>query len=197
LIIHGTEDVAFPPAHARALADEIPGARLIMIERLGHVTAPASFPTIVPASCHTSGRRPARVLRGRGSVGHACSIAHRISRHRRRGRRLRRTRGPAPDIDQERRRQTIGVWTGEPTTTLGIRCRLGIGSLWFLSLAPVIATIRTETTSQQLCRTYGHRESGVSADDLTTVLKLHLGSVSFVPWLGPRSRKPLTTYRRG
>jgi hypothetical protein len=33
----------------RALADEIPGARLIMIERLGHVTAPASFPTIVPA----------------------------------------------------------------------------------------------------------------------------------------------------
>jgi pimeloyl-ACP methyl ester carboxylesterase len=29
-IIHGTEDVAFPPAHAHALADEIPGARLIM-----------------------------------------------------------------------------------------------------------------------------------------------------------------------
>lgn len=49
LIIHGTEDAAFPPAHAYALADEIPGAKLIMIEQLGHVTAPASFPIIAPA----------------------------------------------------------------------------------------------------------------------------------------------------
>jgi pimeloyl-ACP methyl ester carboxylesterase len=49
LIIHGTEDAAFPPAHAYALADEIPGAQLIMIDGLGHVTAPASFPIIAPA----------------------------------------------------------------------------------------------------------------------------------------------------
>jgi pimeloyl-ACP methyl ester carboxylesterase len=48
LIIHGTEDAAFPEAHAYALAHEIAGARLVMIEQLGHVTAPASFPTIVP-----------------------------------------------------------------------------------------------------------------------------------------------------
>jgi pimeloyl-ACP methyl ester carboxylesterase len=47
LIIHGTEDAAFPEAHAYALAHEIAGARLVMIEQLGHVTAPASFPTIV------------------------------------------------------------------------------------------------------------------------------------------------------
>ena len=38
-----------PPAHAYALADEIPGAQLIMIDRLGHVTAPACFPIIAPA----------------------------------------------------------------------------------------------------------------------------------------------------
>jgi hypothetical protein len=36
------------PAHAVALADEIPG-ELVMIDQLGHVTAPASFPTILPA----------------------------------------------------------------------------------------------------------------------------------------------------
>ena len=48
LIIHGTEDAVLPPAHAEALADEIPGARLVMIEQLGHVTAPVFFETIVP-----------------------------------------------------------------------------------------------------------------------------------------------------
>ena len=49
LIIHGTEDAAFPPAHAVALADEIPGAQLVMIDQMGHVNALASFPTMLPA----------------------------------------------------------------------------------------------------------------------------------------------------
>jgi pimeloyl-ACP methyl ester carboxylesterase len=48
-MIHGTEDAAFTPAHAHAFADEIPGAQLVMIDRLGHVSAPSSFPTILPA----------------------------------------------------------------------------------------------------------------------------------------------------
>jgi hypothetical protein len=38
LIIHGTEDAALPPAHAHALADEIPDAQLGMID--SWVTSP-------------------------------------------------------------------------------------------------------------------------------------------------------------
>ncbi|WP_327724092.1 alpha/beta hydrolase [Streptomyces europaeiscabiei] len=36
LVLHGTEDPMFPPAHAEATAAAIPGARLVMIEGLGH-----------------------------------------------------------------------------------------------------------------------------------------------------------------
>jgi pimeloyl-ACP methyl ester carboxylesterase len=36
LVIHGTEDPLFPYAHAVALANEIPGAELLALERTGH-----------------------------------------------------------------------------------------------------------------------------------------------------------------
>nr|WP_062340338.1 alpha/beta fold hydrolase [Herbidospora sakaeratensis] len=36
LVVHGTEDPMFPPAHAEATASAIAGARLVMIEGLGH-----------------------------------------------------------------------------------------------------------------------------------------------------------------
>jgi len=36
LVIHGTEDLLFPYAHALALAREIPGAELLALERTGH-----------------------------------------------------------------------------------------------------------------------------------------------------------------
>jgi pimeloyl-ACP methyl ester carboxylesterase len=36
LVIHGTADPLFPPAHGQALAEEIPGANLLMLERAGH-----------------------------------------------------------------------------------------------------------------------------------------------------------------
>lgn len=36
LIIHGTDDPVFPPAHGAAAAEAIPGARLLMLEGLGH-----------------------------------------------------------------------------------------------------------------------------------------------------------------
>ncbi|WP_215455621.1 alpha/beta fold hydrolase [Streptomyces sp. ATCC 21386] len=36
LVLHGTEDPMFPPAHAEATAAAVPGARLVMIEGLGH-----------------------------------------------------------------------------------------------------------------------------------------------------------------
>ena len=36
LVIHGTADPMFPLAHGRALAEEIPGARLLTLEAAGH-----------------------------------------------------------------------------------------------------------------------------------------------------------------
>ncbi|MBZ3900927.1 alpha/beta hydrolase [Streptomyces scabiei] len=42
LVLHGTEDPMFPPAHAEATAAAIPGARLVMIEGLGH-TLPSAL----------------------------------------------------------------------------------------------------------------------------------------------------------
>ncbi|MBB5747866.1 alpha/beta fold hydrolase [Micrococcus sp. TA1] len=36
LVIHGGADPLFPPAHGRALAEEIPGARLLLLEAAGH-----------------------------------------------------------------------------------------------------------------------------------------------------------------
>ncbi|MEW2610624.1 alpha/beta hydrolase [Streptomyces sp. NPDC047880] len=36
LVLHGTEDPMFPPAHAEATAEAIPGARLVLIEGMGH-----------------------------------------------------------------------------------------------------------------------------------------------------------------
>ncbi|GGY27163.1 alpha/beta fold hydrolase [Streptomyces djakartensis] len=42
LVLHGTEDPMFPPAHAEATATAVPGARLVMIEGMGH-TLPAAL----------------------------------------------------------------------------------------------------------------------------------------------------------
>ena len=36
LVLHGTEDPLFPPAHAEAMAREVPGARLVLLEGAGH-----------------------------------------------------------------------------------------------------------------------------------------------------------------
>jgi pimeloyl-ACP methyl ester carboxylesterase len=40
LVAHGTEDPVFPPAHGRALAEAIPGARLVELEGVGHELPP-------------------------------------------------------------------------------------------------------------------------------------------------------------
>ena len=40
LVVHGTEDPLFPPQHGRALADAIPGARLVELEGVGHELPP-------------------------------------------------------------------------------------------------------------------------------------------------------------
>lgn len=41
LVLHGAEDPMFPPAHAEATAAAIPGARLVMVEGMGHTLPPA------------------------------------------------------------------------------------------------------------------------------------------------------------
>jgi pimeloyl-ACP methyl ester carboxylesterase len=40
LVLHGTADPMFPPAHGKALADAIPGARLVELDDVGHQLPP-------------------------------------------------------------------------------------------------------------------------------------------------------------
>jgi pimeloyl-ACP methyl ester carboxylesterase len=58
LVIHGAEDPLFAYEHALALANEILGAELLRLERVGHeYFPPASWDVVVPAILrHTSGR---------------------------------------------------------------------------------------------------------------------------------------------
>jgi pimeloyl-ACP methyl ester carboxylesterase len=57
LVIHGTADPMFPLEHGRALAEEIPGARLLPLEGAGHGVERADWETIAGAIlAHTGGR---------------------------------------------------------------------------------------------------------------------------------------------
>jgi pimeloyl-ACP methyl ester carboxylesterase len=49
LVIHGTGDPMFPLAHGRALAEEIPGARLLTLEGAGHGVDRADWKPIAHA----------------------------------------------------------------------------------------------------------------------------------------------------
>jgi pimeloyl-ACP methyl ester carboxylesterase len=49
LVIHGTADPMFPLEHGQALADEIPGARLLLLEGAGHGVERADWDTIARA----------------------------------------------------------------------------------------------------------------------------------------------------
>ncbi len=56
LVIHGTADPMFPLGHGRALAEEIPGARLLSLEGAGHGIDRSDWETIVDATVeHASG----------------------------------------------------------------------------------------------------------------------------------------------
>lgn len=55
LVLHGTEDPLFPYEHGRALAREIPGARLVGLERTGHEIPRVAWDVAIPAILrHTS-----------------------------------------------------------------------------------------------------------------------------------------------
>jgi pimeloyl-ACP methyl ester carboxylesterase len=57
LVIHGTADPMFPPEHGRALAEEIPDARLLTLDGAGHGVDRADWETLVRAIVeHTSSR---------------------------------------------------------------------------------------------------------------------------------------------
>jgi len=49
LVVHGTADPMFPIGHGEALAEEIPGARLLRLEGAGHGVDPADWEAIVGA----------------------------------------------------------------------------------------------------------------------------------------------------
>jgi pimeloyl-ACP methyl ester carboxylesterase len=57
LVLHGTDDPLFPLPHGEALAREIPGARLVRLEGMGHEPPPrATWDVVVPAVVeHTRG----------------------------------------------------------------------------------------------------------------------------------------------
>jgi pimeloyl-ACP methyl ester carboxylesterase len=55
LVLHGTEDPLFPYEHGRALAREIPGARLVALERTGHEIPRVAWDVAIPEIVrHTS-----------------------------------------------------------------------------------------------------------------------------------------------
>ena len=57
LVIHGTADPMFPLEHGQALAEEIPGARLLTLDGAGHGVDRADWNTIARAILeHTATR---------------------------------------------------------------------------------------------------------------------------------------------
>jgi pimeloyl-ACP methyl ester carboxylesterase len=56
LVIHGADDPLFPPAHGEALACEIPTAKLLVIDGLGHEFPPSAWDEVLPALIAVTGR---------------------------------------------------------------------------------------------------------------------------------------------
>jgi pimeloyl-ACP methyl ester carboxylesterase len=62
LVLHGTADPLFPPAHGEALADAIPGADFVLIEGLGHELPHWAWDEVLPPLiAHLQGARRAGV----------------------------------------------------------------------------------------------------------------------------------------
>jgi pimeloyl-ACP methyl ester carboxylesterase len=56
LVLHGSDDPLFPYPHGEALAEEIPGARLLPLPGMGHeVPPPALWDLVVPAILEHTG----------------------------------------------------------------------------------------------------------------------------------------------
>jgi pimeloyl-ACP methyl ester carboxylesterase len=60
LVIHGQDDTAIDPSGGRRTAELVPGARLLLVDDMGHDRPPALWPTLVDAiHKHTKGATPA------------------------------------------------------------------------------------------------------------------------------------------
>jgi pimeloyl-ACP methyl ester carboxylesterase len=55
VVIHGTADPMFPPEHGRALAESIPGARLLTLPGAGHGLDRADWPAVAGAIADQAG----------------------------------------------------------------------------------------------------------------------------------------------
>jgi pimeloyl-ACP methyl ester carboxylesterase len=55
LVVHGTADPMFPPAHGEALAEEIPGARLLRLDGAGHGLDRADWDSVARAIADHTG----------------------------------------------------------------------------------------------------------------------------------------------
>ena len=56
LVLHGTDDPLFPLPHGQALAETIPGARLVELPGVGHeVPPPQVWDVVVPALLEHTG----------------------------------------------------------------------------------------------------------------------------------------------
>ena len=55
LVIHGTDDPLFPLPHGEALAREIPGARLLVLDGLGHEFPRSAWDEVLPALVAVTG----------------------------------------------------------------------------------------------------------------------------------------------
>jgi pimeloyl-ACP methyl ester carboxylesterase len=58
LVIHGTDDPMVPPSGGRATARAIPGARLLLIEGMGHDLPRGAWPQMLDAIEHNAARAP-------------------------------------------------------------------------------------------------------------------------------------------
>jgi pimeloyl-ACP methyl ester carboxylesterase len=56
MVIHGTADPMFPVEHGEALANEIPGARVLRLERAGHGIVQADWEPVVHAILEHTGK---------------------------------------------------------------------------------------------------------------------------------------------
>jgi pimeloyl-ACP methyl ester carboxylesterase len=59
LVMHGTEDPALPFAHGVALANDIPGAKFLKLDGVGHILLPKAWPLAVQAILAHTAAQPA------------------------------------------------------------------------------------------------------------------------------------------
>jgi len=60
VVVHGAQDPLIPPISGRLAASQIPGARLVVIEGLGHDLGPSAWHYVMDAIIENTRRRLAK-----------------------------------------------------------------------------------------------------------------------------------------